>query len=175
MSRRWHGAGSPQSISATDADHAWALITCPPGGGQASCQPELLATAELWLGWSFSFNRRYGVAAVGISFGGWPSRGNRSRGRPGTSYGASSFYEQFNSGSHTGFGNYTGFPPSIPCYAVFVTATMYQHNISDSFSAVYQRRSVRTPSLVKARLDCRKRPGSKESLKGTRRRSPFVH
>jgi len=35
----------------------------------------------------------------------------------------------------TGFGDYTGFPPSIPCYAVFVTATMYQHNISDSFSS----------------------------------------
>ena len=43
---QWHGAGSPRSISATDADHAWALITCPPGGGHASCQPELLATAD---------------------------------------------------------------------------------------------------------------------------------
>ena len=43
---QWHGAGSPGSISATDADHAWALITCPPGGGHASCQPELLATAD---------------------------------------------------------------------------------------------------------------------------------
>jgi photosystem II stability/assembly factor-like uncharacterized protein len=43
---QWHGAGSPRSIAATDADHAWALVTCPPGGGHASCQPELLATAD---------------------------------------------------------------------------------------------------------------------------------
>jgi photosystem II stability/assembly factor-like uncharacterized protein len=43
---QWRGAGSPQSISAADVDHAWALITCPPGGGHASCQPELLATAD---------------------------------------------------------------------------------------------------------------------------------
>ena len=43
---QWHGAGMPGSISATDADHAWALITCPAGGGHASCQPELLATAD---------------------------------------------------------------------------------------------------------------------------------
>jgi len=43
---QWHGAGSPRSISAGDADHAWALIGCPSGGGHASCQPELLATAD---------------------------------------------------------------------------------------------------------------------------------
>lgn len=43
---QWHGAGSPGSVSATDADHAWALITCPPGGGHPSCRPELLATAD---------------------------------------------------------------------------------------------------------------------------------
>lgn len=91
---------------------------------------------QLWPGWSCSFNPSLSASLPwGISFGGWPSCGNRHRARHGSSYGAASFYEQFNSGSHTAFGNYTGFPPSIPCDGVFVTATMYQHNISDSFSA----------------------------------------
>jgi photosystem II stability/assembly factor-like uncharacterized protein len=43
---QWHGPGSPQSISATDADHAWALISCPSGKGHVSCRPELLATGD---------------------------------------------------------------------------------------------------------------------------------
>lgn len=43
---QWHGAGSPGPVSAADASHAWALITCPPGDGHASCRPELLATAD---------------------------------------------------------------------------------------------------------------------------------
>jgi len=38
---QWQGAGSPLSISATDAAHAWALITCAK-----SCGRELLATAD---------------------------------------------------------------------------------------------------------------------------------
>ena len=48
---QWHGPGSPRSVSATDAGHAWALITCPPGGGHVSCQPELLATADSGQHW----------------------------------------------------------------------------------------------------------------------------
>ena len=42
---QWHGAGMPGSISATDADHAWALITCPSGGGHV-LPAELPATAD---------------------------------------------------------------------------------------------------------------------------------
>jgi hypothetical protein len=95
-----------------------------------------LSMTQLWSGWSCSFNPSVSASLPwGLSFGGWPSCGNRNRARHGTSYGASSVYEQFNSGSPTGFGSYTGFPPSIPCYGVFVTATIYQHNVSDSFSS----------------------------------------
>ncbi len=53
---QWHGAGIPGAISATDADHAWALITCPAGTGHASCEPKLLATVD--------GGRRWRVAAV---------------------------------------------------------------------------------------------------------------
>jgi len=56
---------------------------------------------QLWSGWSCSFNPSISASLPwGISVGGWPSCGNRNRARHGTSYGASSFYEQFNSGSH---------------------------------------------------------------------------
>jgi len=108
-------------------------------GGGSCIGPSTLtriSMTQLWSGWSCSFNPSISASLPwGVSFGGWPDCGSRNRARHHTSYGASSFYEQFNSGSHTGFGSYTGFPPSIPCYGVFVTATMYQRNISDSFSS----------------------------------------
>ncbi len=40
---QWQGAGSPLTISATDAAHAWALIACQAHQG---CGRELLATAD---------------------------------------------------------------------------------------------------------------------------------
>ncbi|HLK72204.1 MAG TPA: hypothetical protein VKU77_01010 [Streptosporangiaceae bacterium] len=47
---QWQGAGSPLSITATDQEHAWALIACPPAkaatGSRPSCARELLATAD---------------------------------------------------------------------------------------------------------------------------------
>src|SRR5579859_6234977 len=50
---QWQGAGSPLSITATDPEHAWALIACPPAKAaraaqrsRPSCGRELLATAD---------------------------------------------------------------------------------------------------------------------------------
>jgi len=50
---QWAGAGSPLSISATDAAHAWALIACAgrkgskgSKGSKPTCGRELLATAD---------------------------------------------------------------------------------------------------------------------------------
>jgi hypothetical protein len=53
-----------------------------------------LSMTQLWSGWSCSFNPSVSASLPwGLSFGGWPSCGNRNRARHGTSYGASSARE----------------------------------------------------------------------------------
>ena len=48
---QWHGAGLGLSITATDAAHAWALITCASGSSKASCGRKLMATSDRGRRW----------------------------------------------------------------------------------------------------------------------------
>ena len=49
---QWHGAGRGLSVSATDADHAWALVTCPAGiTAKSSCGRTLMATSDGGFRW----------------------------------------------------------------------------------------------------------------------------
>jgi hypothetical protein len=43
---QWRGAGRALSITATDANHAWALITCPSAKSKPSCGRKLVATGD---------------------------------------------------------------------------------------------------------------------------------
>ena len=91
---------------------------------------------QYWTGYSCRFNPSLSVSLPwGVSFGGWPSCGNRTRAAHASSYGAAAFYVQYNSGSPTRFGAYNGSPQNPPCYGIFVAATAGQRNISDSFTS----------------------------------------
>ena len=43
---QWQGAGHALSVTATDAGHAWALITCPSASSKASCRRNLTETTD---------------------------------------------------------------------------------------------------------------------------------
>jgi len=48
---QWEGSGAPLAISAPDAGHAWALLTCPANTGKPSCGRELIGTADGGRNW----------------------------------------------------------------------------------------------------------------------------
>lgn len=109
-------------------------------GGGSCIGPSALSRITLgqyWSGYECGFNPSLSVSLPwGVSFGGWPSCGTRTRAAHVSSYGAASFYVQYNGGSPTRFGAYAGDAQNPPCYGVFVAATMYQGpNISDSFAS----------------------------------------
>jgi hypothetical protein len=97
-----------------------------------------LTMGQYWTGYSCVFNPSLSVSIPwGISFGGWPSCGNRHRAGFSTTYNTtSSVYTQNNSGSPTGFGNVASAVRSNhPCYGVFISAVAYVGSSSDSFGA----------------------------------------
>jgi len=81
---QWHGAGLGLSITATDAAHAWALITCA-SGSKASCGRKLMATSDGGRRWrvvaalSHAVNRvqfvtrSFGIATAGSCLTGLPA------------------------------------------------------------------------------------------------------
>lgn len=48
---QWQGPGRIVSISATDAAHAWALISCPLSSREPGCRSELIATTDGGRSW----------------------------------------------------------------------------------------------------------------------------
>lgn len=95
-----------------------------------------ISLGQFWTGYSCSFNPTLSVSFPwGVSFGGWPSCGNRNRAAHTTSYGSGGSYTQDNTGSPTRFGGFDGSPKDLPCYGVIVSATAYEGNSSDSFTS----------------------------------------
>jgi hypothetical protein len=109
--------------------------------------PRKVEMQQHWTGYSCSFNPSISLsvgapASVSISVSGWPSCGNRKQAVYATSppYDGKSYYNQYNSGSPTAFGNFTGYTDPEgktphPCYGVFPSATIYRGTNSDSFGA----------------------------------------
>jgi hypothetical protein len=106
-------------------------------GGPKNLTKELMA--QRWTGYRCSFNPSLGFSAPwGVFISGWPTCGNRRQAVYATSYGRGSHYRQFNDGSRTAFG-YVATPPngifSPPCYGVFVSATLWEGDTSESYGA----------------------------------------
>jgi hypothetical protein len=75
-------------------------------GGGSCIGPSTLtriSMGQYWSGYECGFNPSLSVSLPwGISFGGWPSCGSRTRAAHVSSYGGSSFYIQYNGGSPPG-------------------------------------------------------------------------
>lgn len=107
-----------------------------------------------WTGFSCSYNPSLSVSAPwGVSFGAWPSCGNRNQAGHTTTYGRirpRKTYVQGNSGSPTLFGNSTKSQSDTPpCYGVIATTTAYLSGKSDSYGASNGRTSSRQVCLKK--------------------------
>jgi len=82
---QWHGAGRALSVTASDANHAWALITCPSAKSKPSCGRTLVATSDGGRRWrvvatmGHNVNRvqfvtaRFGIATVNKCLAGLPA------------------------------------------------------------------------------------------------------
>jgi hypothetical protein len=117
--------------------HAYANGSCI-GPGLATG----MELGQAWTGYACSYNPSLSVSvpwAVGVSF--WPSCGNRNQAEYHHRYsGTYSFYEQYNSGDPSSFGNYDSVipidgKPKPPCLGLYVYATAYEHNVSDSYDS----------------------------------------
>lgn len=111
-----------------------------------SAVPRKVDLAQHWTGYKCSFNPSISLGvgvppSVSIGVSGWPSCGQRNQ----VIYSTSppndhrSYYNQYNSGSPTAFGDYTGWSGTgkikHPCYGVFPSGTVYAGPNSDSFGA----------------------------------------
>jgi hypothetical protein len=115
--------------------HAYANGSCI-GPGLATG----MELGQAWTGYSCSYNPSLSVAfpwSVGVSF--WPTCGDRNQAEYHHRYsGTYTFYEQFNSGDPSSFGDYDsvipiGGKPKPPCLGLYVYGTAYEKNVSDSY------------------------------------------
>jgi len=118
------------------------------GGG--SCIGPATATGmemgQDWTGYACSFNPSISISIPwAISFGFWPSCGDRNQAEHHHFYGGTySYYVQYNTGDKASFGNYDSViaatqKPTPPCYGVYVEGTAYERNTSDSYAGGSQR------------------------------------
>jgi hypothetical protein len=124
--------GSPT----VEADiHAYANGSCI-GPGTATG----MSLGQAWTGYACNFNPSLQVSipwSLGFSF--WPSCGDREQAAYDHYYpGTYTFYKQYNSGVPASFGNYDSVipvdtKPKPPCYGLYVSGTVYERNISDSY------------------------------------------
>jgi hypothetical protein len=96
-----------------------------------------ISIGQFWTGYACSYNPSLSVSFPwGVSFGAWPSCGDRRQASYVTHYGRGARYKQSNSGSPTRFGNDTrSFQEPAPCYGVTASVVAYVGNSSDSFGA----------------------------------------
>jgi hypothetical protein len=117
---------------------------------RGACKGRATATnmdmGQDWTGYSCSFNPSISVSIPwAISFGFWPSCGNRTQAEHHHFYpGKYPDYIQYNTGDRASFGNYTSVivatqKPTPPCYGVYVEGTPYEHNKSDSYAGGSQQ------------------------------------
>jgi hypothetical protein len=111
-------------------------------------RPAEVDISQSWTGYSCSFNPSLGFSVPwGISVSGWPGcSSQKSQAVYATKYPPpgtrrSWHWTQYNSGSPTGFGDYTdpvtgvGLLNPPPCYGVYPSATVYYRDSSDSYGA----------------------------------------
>ena len=121
--------------------HAYAKGTCTGAATTTS-----MDMGQQWTGYACSYNPSLAISVPwAISFGFWPSCGDRNMARRHTSYSdGSGYYIQYNSGDPVRIANYSSVfgateKPSPPCYGVYVEGTAYEHMISDSYQSPSRR------------------------------------
>jgi len=106
-------------------------------GGRKNLTKELMG--QHWSGYECRYNPSLGFSAPwGVFVSGWPTCGDKRQAVYATSYGRGSHYRQFNDGSRTGFGSFEGIPDgsfSPPCYGLFVSATLWEGDTSESYGS----------------------------------------
>lgn len=115
-----------------------AVIHAYSGG---SCSGPALATrlemGQSWSGYSCSLNPSLSVSFPwGVSFGFWPSCGDRNQVDYATDYSTTATgYTQNNSGNQASFGSYSSQVAYPPCYGVYIYGTAYEGSSSDSVTS----------------------------------------
>lgn len=100
-----------------------------------------LTMGQFWTGHECDFNPSLSVSFPwAISFGFWPSCGDRRQAGFSTTYPEGNIYTQHNSGSRVTFADFIaqpnlGQPFKRPCYGVFISAVAFVNSSSDSFGA----------------------------------------
>ncbi len=105
-----------------------------------------MSMGQDWTGYGCSYNPSISISVPwAVSFGFWPSCGNRNQAEHHHHYGGTyTYYVQYNSGDKASFGTYNSYVgdgqrPHPPCYGVYVSGTPYEHNKSDSYASGSQK------------------------------------